>query len=254
MCEHGEDLGFTKDGGTAQYVVVHERQCHSLNAVRDRVGADHAFDIGAVVEPTSIAFNGMFLRAGGFRPGDHVAVFGCGPVGLACVALARACGAGRVVAVDTQSPRRELAESMGADVTIDPSDGLDVGPRLLDITDGAGIAMAIEATGAMGKTVRAIEESLAFGAKVVLIGMETDRVAVDTVALQMKGAQIYAALGHLGGGFAAVIELHRAGRMDMSAIVTARFGLDEGITAIDRLGERRDAKILLYPNGKVGAL
>ncbi|SPT51237.1 Uncharacterised protein [Actinomadura madurae] len=53
--------------------------------------------VGAVVEPTSVAFHGMFLRAGGFRPGDHVAVFGCGPVGLAAVGPARACGARRRV-------------------------------------------------------------------------------------------------------------------------------------------------------------
>ncbi|MCW2982664.1 MAG: hypothetical protein JWR63_234, partial [Conexibacter sp.] len=108
QCLHGEDLGFTQDGGVAELVVVRERQCWSLNALRDAMGESKAYDIGAVVEPTATAYHGIFVQAGGFRPGDAVAVFGCGPIGLASVALARAAGAGRVIAVDGQPARRAL--------------------------------------------------------------------------------------------------------------------------------------------------
>jgi threonine dehydrogenase-like Zn-dependent dehydrogenase len=255
-CLNGEDHGFTYDGGSSEYVVARERHCWSLNEIRDRRGEAAAYDVGAVIEPTSISYNGMFTRAGGFPPGQHVAVFGCGPVGLAAVGLARAAGAGKVVAVDTQPERRALAGELGADVSLDPVALADAdtsaGAEILALTGGAGVAMAVEASGAGRAVMPEIERSLALGGKVVLVGMEHGAAPVETLPYQLKAGSIYGTLGHLGG-FESSINLHAAGRIDMSAMVTARFALDAGVAAIERAAERRDAKILIYPHGEARA-
>ena len=53
--------------------------------------------MAALTEPTCVAYNAMFERAGGFKPGHYVSVFGAGPIGLACIALAKAGGASKIV-------------------------------------------------------------------------------------------------------------------------------------------------------------
>jgi hypothetical protein len=250
-CLNGEDHGFTHDGGSAEYVVARERHCWPLSAILERHGEARAYDIGAVIEPTSVSYNGMFLRAGGFLPGQHVAVFGCGPVGLAAVALARAAGAGRVLAVDTQESRRALARKLGADAALDPlalsGAGSSVGDEVVALTGGAGVSMVVEATGAGGAVMRDVERSLALGGKLVLVGVEQGGVPVRTLEHQMKAGSVYGTLGHLGA-FEHTIALHAAGRIDMSAMVTARFALDEGVAAIERAAERHDAKVLIHPH------
>jgi threonine dehydrogenase-like Zn-dependent dehydrogenase len=182
-----------------------------------------------------------------------VAVFGCGPVGLAAVALARASGAGRVLAVDTVEGRRSLAIALGADVALDPSAlaraGTNAGDEILAATRGAGASMVVEATGAGAAVMGDVERALAFGGKVVLVGVEPGGVPVRTLEHQMKAGSIYGTLGHLGA-FENVIALHAAGRIDMSAMVTARFGLDEGVAAIERAAQREDAKVLIHHEQK----
>lgn len=251
QCEHGEDLGFTLDGGTAEYVVAPTRHCYSLNELRETRGEQDTYELGALVEPTSIAYHGMVIRAGGFRPGAHVAVFGCGPVGLAAIGLSRAAGAAKIIAIDTQAERRELAVSVGADAALDPvgisAAGGTAGREIHEITRGAGVGMAVEATGVASAVMADIEEALALSGKIVLIGVESGHVPVRAINLQMKGAKAYGAIGHLCGGFEAAINLFTAGRMDLSPIVTSRFGLRDGVAAIERATERRDAKIVIDP-------
>src|SRR4029079_16699908 len=95
QCRNIEDLGFTLDGGFAEYVKVDSRFAWSLDGVLARYGDEETtLEVGALTEPTSVAYEGMFTRAGGFKPGGSVVVFGGGPLGLASVALAPAAGAG----------------------------------------------------------------------------------------------------------------------------------------------------------------
>ena len=71
-------------------------------------------------EPISVTYEGMFTRAGGFKPGSALAIFGAGPIGLAAVALAQAAGASSIFCFETLAGRRVLAEKLGATHTRDP--------------------------------------------------------------------------------------------------------------------------------------
>ena len=112
QCRYIEDLGFTIDGGFAEYAKVNAKYCWSLNSVLERYGDKNtALEVGSMTEPVSVAYEGMFTRAGGFLPGGAVAVFGGGPIGLAATALAKAAGASKVFAFEPLKERREPAKS-----------------------------------------------------------------------------------------------------------------------------------------------
>jgi threonine dehydrogenase-like Zn-dependent dehydrogenase len=248
-CQFITDRGYALDGGMATHSVAHERNCWPLTAVAERYGADRAYDVGALTEPTAVVYNGMVNRAGGFTPGDTVAVFGCGPIGLAAVGLAGALGAGSVLAVELAAAKRDLATQLGATATFDPAGG-DTARWLLEQTGGVGVDMAVDATGAGRIVLPSILSGLAIGGKIVSIGANMRPIDLDTLPLMFRSASMFFTLGHLGGGFPAVIALHAAGRLDLTPMITARFDLDDGVAAMERAAKGEDAKVLLYPNGR----
>ena len=245
-CEFIVDRGYALDGGMATLSVAHERNCWPLTAIAERHGEATAYDVGALVEPASVVYNGIVNRASGFRPGDTVAVFGCGPIGLAAVGLAGALGAGRVLAIEPTASKREIAAELGATAAFDPISG-DTRAWLLEQTDGIGVDMAVDATGVGRLVLPTVLSSLAIGGKIVSIGANMQPVPLDTLALMFRSASMFFTLGHLGGGFPAVIALHAAGRLDLTPMITARFALDDGVAAMERAAKGQDAKVVIYP-------
>jgi scyllo-inosose 3-dehydrogenase len=255
QCVNAEDYGLTLDGGFAEYVVVKERYCWSLDAIRERYDDDKAYRIGALTEPTSVAYEGLFVRAGGFQPGSPVAVFGCGPVGLAAVQLARAAGASKVIAIDTQQNRRDIAQLSGADVVLDPTAleaaGTSAAEEILAATHGEGVAMAVEASGFHQGVFPQIENSLDAWGKVVILGMDAKPAPLTTGKYQMLAGRLYGSVGHCGGPFGKTIALHAAGRIDMTSVITSQFDISDGVRAVEQTSRRVDAKVLIRPDGSV---
>lgn len=249
-CTRLEELGFTFDGAHADYVVVRGRYVWSLRPLLE-AGIDErrAFHLGALVEPTSVAFIGLFVSAGGFLPGSSVGVAGAGPIGLAAIALARAAGAGRVVAIEPSRARRELALDLGADAAHDPRelgpDGLAEMARAA--TRGRGIDRWVEASGAHG-VAEQMAASLAPGGRVVLIGRGPHRIDLDPEHLIVRGASLAGSIGHSGSGaFGRVIDLMAAGRLPMDRIVGSTVGLDGVVDALERLRDREAGKTIVEP-------
>jgi threonine dehydrogenase-like Zn-dependent dehydrogenase len=205
-------------------------------------------DIGALTEPGAVVYNGMVSRAGGFLPGDTVAVFGCGPIGLAAVGLAGALGAGRVLAVEPSAAKREIATQLGASATFDPSSG-DAGAWLMDETAGVGTDMVVDASGAGERVMPAIFASIAVGAKIVTLGVNSAPFPMNTNPLMFRSASMHGAVAHLGGGYPAIIALHAAGSLDLRPMITGRFALEDGISAMTRAATGSDAKLIIHPNG-----
>ena len=251
QCPNAEDIGFTVDGAYAEYIVVREKFCWSLEGLREIYDEDKVYEIGALTEPTGVAYEGMFSRAGGFRPGAHVAVFGCGPIGLAAVQLAVAAGAGRVLAFDTQAERRGIAEACGADAALDPvaiaKAGSSPAAEVMQATRGEGVGLAVEAAGFGKATFPEIENCLDYGGKVAVIGVDPQPAPVNFPKYLLKAGKIFGSLGHCGGDFGNVINLHRSRRIDMTKIVTQRYSLEQTPAAVEKTSERVDAKVLVKP-------
>ena len=140
-----------RDGGLAEYIAVPQEKLYRARLTPKEL---------CLVEPLTVGFHAV--ARGTVAAEDAVAIFGCGGVGLGAVAAASLCGA-RTVCVDDR--KMELARMAGGAQTIN-SDREPLHQRLLELTDGRGPDVVIEAVGAPA-TFRAAVEEVAFTGRVV---------------------------------------------------------------------------------------
>jgi threonine dehydrogenase-like Zn-dependent dehydrogenase len=254
QCPALEMVGFSAPGAFATHIAAHPRTLWRLTRLAERWGsADAALEGGALVEPLACGYNGMFVAAGGFAPGAHVAVFGCGPIGLGAVMLARAAGASCVVAFDGVPERRALAQAFGADEVHDPA--AVVAHEVLDAaTRGEGVDMLVEAAGAAVHTMPHIERAFAPGGRMVYLGRTGERAPVMLDVLVTQAAGIVGARGHAGGAcFPNVLRLMESGRIDPRPMIGARYPLSRVLEALERSRARTDGKVMVRMEDDDGA-
>ncbi|GAH73010.1 unnamed protein product, partial [marine sediment metagenome] len=217
-----------------------------LDEIFERCSNDElAYELGAMVEPISVAYNGIFIRAEGFLPGATVAIYGTGPIGLACISLAKAGGAAKIIAFETSKERRELAKEMGADCVYNPKE---VVPSevIMELTKGEGVDFSIEAAGVPNQTIPEMERSLAVNGKILQIGRAPKKVPMNLEVLMVGRGQIYGTLGHSGHKiFPSAIKMIGAGLLDISKMITNRFPLEKAIEAIQKSSKKKDGKIIV---------
>ncbi|MCP4809245.1 MAG: alcohol dehydrogenase catalytic domain-containing protein [Proteobacteria bacterium] len=246
QCPHLEMVGFSSPGAYAEYITVDERFCWKLDGLATALGsAQAALEIGALVEPISCSYNGIFVAGRGMRPGDHVAVYGAGPIGLGAIALARASGAASITAFDVSAERNALALACGADAAHDPRD-VDPAEAVLEATRGLGADLQVEAAGAAVQTMPSIERSFAPGGQMIYLGRTGERAPVMLDVLVTGAASIAGSRGHVGMGcFPRVIRLLEREALPVQPMITSRRPFDDFFAAIEKSCERTDGKILL---------
>ncbi|MDO8685873.1 MAG: scyllo-inosose 3-dehydrogenase [Clostridiales bacterium] len=253
QCARLEEIGVTKNGGMEPYVAVPAKLCWKLNEMKKLYGdGQELFERGALVEPTSVAYNAIFERGQGFRPGAYAAVFGGGPIGLLGAGLMKAGGASRVIVFEPQVKRRELAKKMGADFVIDTGEIAKQGVKphevIMELTHGDGADILMEAAGVPDITMPEIMKSLAVNAHIIQTAMSGVTVPVVFVPLQARAGQIFGSVGHSGNGtFENVIRLMASGLIDVKPVISAKFKLDDAIEAFKVANERDGAKVILIP-------
>lgn len=251
QCEQLEELGLSKNGGFAEYIAVPEKYCCVINDLAEGLGDEMAaLEAGALAEPTCVAYSGIQVNAGGLKSGAHVVIFGVGPIGLASAALARAMGAGKIVMVGARGIRRELALTMGADhfLSTNELDAQDVrvSDVVMDLTNGVGAGMVIEATGSYASVYPEITRCIAPGAKIVQLGVGTTAAPVDLTTILQKNAKICGSMGQAGSEiFPSVLRMMSAGRIDMRKMITGRYALRDIEKA---MAQAKDPKT---PQGKI---
>lgn len=253
QCVNLEEIGFTIHGAFAEYIVVGSKYCWKLDALAEKFGdAELALDLGATVEPSSVAYNAVFVRGGGFKPGAYAVVYGGGCIGLTAIGMIKAAGAAKLIAFETMPERRELAKAMGADYAFDPIALTKQGSRpsdvVMELTHGEGADFQLEAAGAPLQTFPEMERSLAINGRIAQVGRAADKVPIFLDQFQVRHAQIFGSQGHSGNDvFPNVIRMMASGALDNRKFVTARFGLDRALDAIQQSGQRTDGKILVKP-------
>jgi threonine dehydrogenase-like Zn-dependent dehydrogenase len=242
QCGHGSGyeaiggwrFGNTMDGAQAEYLRVPYAQANLAkipNELRDE-------QVVLLADIASTGFSGA--ESGNVRPGDAVVVFGQGPIGLCATIGARLMGAAFVIGVDPDAHRREVAQKMGADVTIDPSQ-IDVAAQVKTIT-GGGADVAIEALGTQG-TFEAALRSVRPGGTLSSLGVYSGKLAVpyDAFAAGLGDIRIVTTL--CPGGkerMRRLMELVRRGRVDLTPLLTHRYPLEKIGEAYELFGEHRD--------------
>ena len=190
MCQKHDIYGFIKDraeGSWAEYMLF------PANAVNHNVPKEIPPEQAALIEPLSCAIHAV--QRGNIELGDVVAIAGMGPIGLCMLQTAKMKGPGLLIALDMKPKRLALAAKLGADLAIDVGKE-DAVQKVLDLTDGYGCDVYIEATGAGP----AVAQGLAMLRKMgtfVEFSVHSGPVAVDwSIIGDMKELNIHGA--HLG--------------------------------------------------------
>ena len=162
ISQSGAALGqFANLGSFAEYMLVHE---HAVAKIRDDMPLDRAALIGCGVT-TGV---GAVIHTAKVRPGETVAVIGCGGIGLSCINGAAIAGAGRIIAVDRVPSKLELARKFGATDVVNAKADDPVG-TVLALTSG-GVHHAFEAIGLKATAEQAFQ-MLKHGGTATVIGM-----------------------------------------------------------------------------------
>ena len=234
FCTSGAMIGKHRDGGYAEYISVPARNAFSL---LDEL----SFEEGAVLMCSS-ATSFHALRKAEVKPGERVAIFGVGGLGMSAVQLARAFGALDVYAVDVDEKKLEVAERFGA-VPVNAKAG-DPVEELRRLTGGKGVDVALELIG-LPLTMQQAVRSLAIFGRAVVVGI-TDRTfeIAPYADLLMKEAQVLGAADHLAQELPLLLEMVRRRLLDLSKVISATIPLDAKAInqVLDRL-ERGEAGV-----------
>ncbi len=256
----GLDSGFLRDG-TSRLTLdgrpVHHLAYVSSFATHAVVPADAALAVGAELDPALGCLLGCGVTTGllsvtrraAVRPGEAVAIFGCGGVGLAAVLGARLVSALPILAVDPVPIKRRLAARLGATHVIDPADG-DPAEQVRAIV-GDGVDFAFEALGEPEVGEQAFR-SVRDGGTTVLIGQPAigQKVGIDVyTATQFQ----HTILGsNLGGAVPALhipqlARLAVAGILDLAPLITHRFALDDINEAVATTTSGQAGRVVVLP-------
>jgi threonine dehydrogenase-like Zn-dependent dehydrogenase len=246
-CERLNEIGFNIDGAFARYIVVPAKVLWSLDPLKDQYSDDDVFRLGSMVEPTSVAYNAVIERGGGIRPGDNVVICGSGPIGIAAVAILKRAGAAKVILSEPEPARAALGKKMGADHVVNPLKE-NFAEKVLDLTNGMGASLFLEATGLPTTVYPGIEqviwEGRTLNSTVVVVARADAKMPVTGEVLQVRRANIVGAQGHSGHGtFPRVISAMASG-MNMLPMMTKEISLDEVPDNIVTLRtDRKETKI-----------
>lgn len=190
-------------------------------------------DVAALAEPLAVGMHAA--DQADVRPGDGVAVFGCGPIGLAAVATLVDRGHDRVVAVDPDATRRGLALGIGAQAALDPTT-TDVWEALADLHGTSpfllgptpSTAAYIEASGS-ARVIGDVLDHGPVGGRLSVVALHYEPVPTSYLMLLMKQFTIRGSLEY-PSRFADAIDL--LGRRDLSAVITHRIPLTRFADAV----------------------
>ncbi len=239
ICQNLRIIGIDQDGAFAEFVKIPATNIWKLDAAIP----EH---YGAILDPLG---NAVHTVLAGPVAGQTVLITGCGPIGLMCIAVAKACGSSTVFATETNEKRRAMAKKMGADVVLNPAAEDAVG-KILAETNGTGVDALLEMSG----NPTAIQQgfkSLRAGGRASLLGIPTENVPLDLVNdVIFKGATVQGIYGRrMYETWVQMTALLKAGRLNLEPLFGERASLDKFESAFILLQGGLAGKILLYPNG-----
>ncbi|ACU38837.1 zinc-binding dehydrogenase [Actinosynnema pretiosum subsp. pretiosum] len=227
--------------GFAEHAVVSARSA-------TKAPVDLPFEVAALFGCAVLTGAGAVLHSARVGPGDVVAVFGLGGVGLAALLAARAAGAARIVAVDLVAGKRELALSLGA------TDAVAAGPDAVEAVrelTGGGAEKVVDTTGVPAALAQAYAAT-APGGTTVTVGLpHPDRElvlpALSLVAEErtLKGSYLGSCVP--GRDVPRFIALHRAGLLPVERLLSGRLALEEVGAGFDRLAGGEAVRQVVVP-------
>jgi len=242
LCDEREVIGvstpmFRRMGAFAEYVAVPARIVYPLP---ENMPFPHA----ALIEAVSVAVHAASLTP--IALADTVVVIGAGMIGLLALQAAKLAGAGKVIVVDVDDSRLELAHSLGAAHTLN-SRNFNIIPAILEYTAGRGADAALECVGTT-TTVGLAIDSVRKGATVTLIGNVAPNIEIGLQSTVTRQIRLQGSCAS-SGEYPACISLMSRGAIRVEPLLTAVAPLEEGPAWFHRLHDREPGllKVVLQP-------
>lgn len=242
LCDNRRVLGvscneYRQNGAFAEFVAV---PAHILYAIPENI----SFEQAAMVEAVSVAVHATEISQ--VQATDVAVVIGCGMIGVLCIQALKAAGCARVIAIDQLDEKLELAQSLGADVTIKSSNP-ELQQLILRETSGRGADLVMEVVG-IEPTVNLAVDCARKGGTVTLIGNLAPEVKfplqkVVTRQLRVQGSCASA------GEYPLCLELVASGKIKVDSLISKIASLENGNEWFQRLYNKEAGlmKVILKP-------
>jgi threonine dehydrogenase-like Zn-dependent dehydrogenase len=212
-CAFNETLGVQRDGALTEFITMPPEKLYPASLTIKEL---------CLVEPLTVGFHAV--ARGRVTSADKVAVFGCGGVGLGAIAASSFAGA-TTIAVDLDDGKLHLAKKAGAAHIVNSAKS-PLHDQLLELTDGRGPDVIIEAVG-LPQTFRSAVEEVAFTGRVVYIGYAKEPVAYETKLFVQKELDILGSRNALPEDFRTVIKMLEERKFPVEDAVGSIVSLDD---------------------------
>ena len=229
-------FGHLINGTQAEYVRVPYAD-NSLYKLPETVTDEEAVMLSDIF-PTGFEIG---VQYGTVKPGDVVAVIGAGPVGLAAIATAGLYGAAKIIAIDLDANRLEKSREFGATDTVLSGDATWF-EKVMALTDGAGVDVAIEAVG-VPDTFTMATEIVRPGGHVANVGVHGKEVVLHLEKLWIQN--VFVSMGLVNTNTTPMLlKLVESKKLPAGKMVTHRFTFDQFLDAYDTFGRAAETKAL----------
>lgn len=238
LCPQWHHIGLTMDGGFADYIKIPASMVIPLPE-----GAP--LDSVAMLEPLALAVHTVERLAP--RPAQPVAIVGPGPIGLLHLQVIKATGAGPILVLGRPGDehRLQVAAELGADRVAAVSSREEALAVAHEMTDGVGMEIVLEATGAPAGVQTALD-LVAGNGQLVTLGL-TRITEVDVLQVIRKNLTWLGVVASVRRHFLDALRLITTGRVDPSRLITHRVPLAQGVEAIDLMRGRESLKVAIVP-------
>ena len=241
LCDNRQVLGvscteFRRPGAFAEYVAVPSRILY-------RLPENLSFHEAAMLEAVSVALHGVSLAQ--ISRGSTALVVGAGMIGLLTLQALHAAGCSTIYVADLDRTRLKLAQEAGAAAVLSSEE--DVAGQVMQLTDGVGVDVVIEAVG-RNETVKASIDSVRKGGTVVLVGNISPEVTLPLQKVVTRQIRLQGSCAS-AGEYPRAIELLASGAIQVKPFITAVAPLEEGPRWFERLYAREPnlMKVILTP-------
>ncbi|MHA1266469.1 MAG: zinc-dependent alcohol dehydrogenase [Candidatus Helarchaeota archaeon] len=265
LCNKRGVFGLHAPGFHAEYGKADARAVYLLPQNID-------FDVGALIGDTlGTAYHA--IRRVGIQPGDIVAIWGLGPIGITTAQMANVAGAAKVIAFDVVPERIKMAKQVGLELCFNSREILNAAleekgyptedrgsldkegrkvaemaiPRKIKELAPEGVDISIEATGLDFILTQAFN-STRKGGKILVVGIHNKPFNLPTLALSYREISLIGTFSHVGEESEAMINLLEAGKIKLHPLISHYFPLEEINTAYELFIARKTNKVILLPD------
>jgi threonine 3-dehydrogenase len=237
VCQHVRILGVDADGAFAGYAIIPESNIWKLSP-----SIPH--DYASLLDPLGNAVHAVLA---GPIAASTVAVTGCGAIGLFSIAVAKACGAARIYAIEVNAHRRQVAAEMGADLVLDPTAD-HAEKKILEATGGTGVDVLLEMSG-NPEAMRLGFALLRTGGRASLLGIPSRPFELDFARdIIFKGAIVQGINGRkMFETWFQMEALLATGKLNLEPVITHRLKLSQFKKAMELLQSGEAIKVVMRP-------